>query len=230
MVKLPIHSTKRGLITLQIVNNLLGMNSENTGKRLREIRTAKNMKQKDLAEKLGVEAKTISKWETGKGFPDISYIPKLSEILSINAKELLEGKLTENEKDPGNMKKMNIYYCRKCSNITLSTSSISAFCCSEKLEKLKLSKPDFRVKAEISDSDLFIGIEHEMTKENYIAAVILLKDDLMIMKRLYPEGSSEVRLPFKKRAILKIIDNHENLYSFRIRYSDGRIQLISEIA
>ena len=206
------------------------MNSENTGKIIREIRIAKDMKQKDLAEMLGVEAKTISKWETGNGFPDISYIQKLSEILSIDSKVLLDGELTEKEKDTGNMKRMNIYYCRKCSNIAFPTSSITAFCCSEKLEELKPSKPEFRAEAEISDSDLFIEIEHEMTKENHIVAVLLLKDDQVIMKRFYPEGSSEVRFPFTKRGIVKIVDNHGNLYSFRIRYSDNRIQLINESA
>ena len=48
------------------------MNQERTGNFIAEIRKQQNMTQRDLAEKVGVSDKTISKWETGKSMPDMS--------------------------------------------------------------------------------------------------------------------------------------------------------------
>lgn len=54
-------------------------------------RTELNMKQKDLAEKIGCTDKAISRWETGKGLPDMSFIIPLSRELNISINELLMG-------------------------------------------------------------------------------------------------------------------------------------------
>ena len=62
-----------------------------TGKFIAESRKQLGLTQKDLAEKLGISDKTISKWETGHGMPDVSVIPELCEILSVNSNELLAG-------------------------------------------------------------------------------------------------------------------------------------------
>ncbi len=52
-------------------------------------RTALNLTQKQLAEALFLSPKTISRWETGRGFPDLSMIPKLAEVLGITGDEIL---------------------------------------------------------------------------------------------------------------------------------------------
>ena len=62
-----------------------------TGKFIKELRTQKKLTQKGLAEKLGCSDKAISRWETGKGFPDVTYLLDLSEILEVNVNELLLG-------------------------------------------------------------------------------------------------------------------------------------------
>lgn len=56
-------------------------------------RKQKGMTQKQLAEKLGVTNKAISKWETGEGYPDITTVPALAEILEVTTDELLSGKV-----------------------------------------------------------------------------------------------------------------------------------------
>jgi len=67
-----------------------------TGKFIQERRKEKGLTQAQLAEKLFVSEKTISKWETGKGFPDTSLILPLCNELEINANELLSGeKITD---------------------------------------------------------------------------------------------------------------------------------------
>ena len=65
---------------------------ETIGKRISENRKAKNIKQDELAEMLLVSPQAVSKWENNISCPDISILPKLSEILGISVDELLSGK------------------------------------------------------------------------------------------------------------------------------------------
>ncbi|MDO4861011.1 MAG: helix-turn-helix transcriptional regulator, partial [Bacillota bacterium] len=61
------------------------MEAASVGKRIAELRKQEGLTQKQLADKLGVSNKTISKWETGEGFPDITMIPKLSAIFNVSS-------------------------------------------------------------------------------------------------------------------------------------------------
>ena len=68
------------------------MNAENIGALIAQIRKEMGLTQKDLAERLHISDKTVSKWETGRGAPDISSLEALSETLGISVSELLAGK------------------------------------------------------------------------------------------------------------------------------------------
>ena len=68
------------------------------GKFIAELRKTKNMTQQQLGEKIGVSSKTISKWETGKGMPDLSSLKPLSDCLEISINELLSGEKIEEGK------------------------------------------------------------------------------------------------------------------------------------
>jgi len=67
------------------------------GKFIQERRKAKKLTQVQLAQKISVSEKTISKWECGNGFPDTSLMLPLCKVLDITANELLSGKLLTNE-------------------------------------------------------------------------------------------------------------------------------------
>lgn len=67
------------------------MNQSKIGKFIGEIRKEKNMKQSELAERLGVTNKTVSRWETGKYMPDLSLFAEISKILDVTINELLQG-------------------------------------------------------------------------------------------------------------------------------------------
>ena len=67
------------------------MNQTVTGKFIALKRKQKNLTQEQLAEKLGVSNKTISKWETGKCMPDYSIVKSLCEELGVTMAELLDG-------------------------------------------------------------------------------------------------------------------------------------------
>ena len=82
-----------------------------TGKTIKELREKRKLTQKELAENINVSDKTISKWETGKGLPDIGIMEELSKALGISIGELLAGEYRKNENRSGNMKKMKFYVC-----------------------------------------------------------------------------------------------------------------------
>lgn len=68
------------------------MNQEKIGKFFSLLRKENNMTQKELAEKMGVTDKSISRWENGKTMPDISILGILANELNCTVSELLNGK------------------------------------------------------------------------------------------------------------------------------------------
>ena len=62
------------------------------GKRIAALRREKELKQDELAEKLGVSAQAVSKWENDQTCPDISLLPLLAKTLGVSVDELLSGK------------------------------------------------------------------------------------------------------------------------------------------
>lgn len=62
-----------------------------TGATVRSLREEKNMTQAELAAQLGVSGKAVSKWETGKGFPDIHMLEPLAQALGVSLVELIRG-------------------------------------------------------------------------------------------------------------------------------------------
>ena len=63
---------------------------------IKEFREKKQLTQKELAEKLCVSEKTVSKWETNKGLPDIGILEELSKSLGVSIAELLTGEVRAN--------------------------------------------------------------------------------------------------------------------------------------
>ncbi|MBO4360083.1 MAG: helix-turn-helix transcriptional regulator, partial [Eubacteriaceae bacterium] len=62
-----------------------------TGDTIRRIREQRRMTQEELAEKIFVSSKAVSRWETGRGYPDISLLEPLADALGISVIELLSG-------------------------------------------------------------------------------------------------------------------------------------------
>jgi len=62
-----------------------------TGAVIKRLREEKNMTQQQLADKLSVSAKTISKWETAKGYPDITLLESIANALSVSVTEFISG-------------------------------------------------------------------------------------------------------------------------------------------
>ena len=106
------------------------MDLQKAGALIRKLRLEKQMTQRQLAEKMGVAPKTISKWECAQGFPDVSLLPDLSDALGTDMTSLLSGQRNEKEKDGGNMKENT---CPACGNILTATGGAEIACCGRKL-------------------------------------------------------------------------------------------------
>ena len=73
------------------------MDLNKTGLFISFLRKQKDMTQNELAEKIGVTDKAVSRWETGRGFPDISLLPSISEVLGVSISEIVMGERIETE-------------------------------------------------------------------------------------------------------------------------------------
>lgn len=107
------------------------MDQKRIGSFISELRKEKNMTQKDLAEKLGVTDRAISKWENGRGMPEVSLMKPLCEALGISINELLSGERIEQkdyrEKSEFNFLNTMDYTQKKIKKNTLFRKLVIAF-------------------------------------------------------------------------------------------------------
>ena len=173
------------------------MDLSKNGKLLCDLRKAKGMTQKEVADKLGVVPKTVSKWETGHGFPDVSTLSALADILGVSEKTILSGELKTNSEEAGNMKRTKFYVCPCCGSFVQGVGNSQIVCCGKQLEALNAISSDDEHIINISEieNEYYIEFEHEMTKIHYISFVSYATFDRVLTVRLYPEQDSAVRFP-----------------------------------
>ena len=87
-----------------------------TGNTIKTLREAKRLTQSELAAIIGVSDKAISKWETGRGLPDISLLEPLADALGISVAELFAGQYVTNLNKHSNVRNMKFYVCPVCGN------------------------------------------------------------------------------------------------------------------
>ena len=183
------------------------------GNLIAKLRKEKNLTQKNIADALGIQNKTVSKWECGLGCPDLSLWPELSAILGVDMKPMMEGEITSNKPDSGNIDKIRFYVCPSCGNILVSTGSASIFCCGRKLERILPTDATIapKITVEEMDTDYFITFDHPMTKEHYISFMAFVKSDRVFLNRLYPEPSPSARFAISTGGKLYVYCNKHGL-------------------
>ena len=173
------------------------MNLSKTGRLIAELRQEKGLTQREVAERLGICAKTVSKWETGHGFPDVSLISGLSEIFCVDISKLLVGEMPRIKPEVGNVKRTKFYVCEKCGNLLTSIGNAEIVCCGRKLLPLNVNEVDdaHRLNIENIEDDFYITFSHPMEKEHYISFVSYVRFDRVLTVKLYPEQGGELRFP-----------------------------------
>ena len=166
-----------------------------TGAVIRRLRENKKMTQEELAEKVFVSSKAVSKWETGQGFPDVSLIEPLAKALDISVIELLSGENIRNCNRSSNMTKGKFYVCPVCGNVISTTGEAVVSCCGITLPSLEpeISDDEHNIKVEIVEDEYYVTVGHPMTKEHYISFLAAVSDQGIQLTKLYPEGNAEAR-------------------------------------
>ena len=166
-----------------------------TGAVIRRLRENMKMTQEELAEKVFVSSKAVSKWETGQGFPDVSLIEPLAKALDISVIELLSGEDIRNCNRSSNMTKGKFYVCPVCGNVINTTGEAVVSCCGITLPPLEPESTDEEhgITVELIDEEYYVTVCHPMTKEHYISFLAAVSDQGIQLTKLYPEGNAEAR-------------------------------------
>ena len=194
------------------------MNSYITAKTIKNLRERAGFTQSQLAEKLSVSNKAVSKWETGRGYPDISLIKELASVLSVSVNELLSGNTAENKNASANMKKTLFYVCPVCGNIITSTGEASVSCHGIDLPPILPDECDgnHSINVETIEDEYYVTLSHEMSKEHYISFIAGLSDNGVEIIKLYPEGASEARIKKGRTEAIFAFCNRHGLFKIKI--------------
>lgn len=181
------------------------MNQYVTGAVIKKLREKNNMTQASLAEKLCLSDKTISKWETGKGYPDISLLQPIAQTFGVSVAELLSGNSVSNVNVSANMMRSKFYVCPVCGNVIHSMGEAAISCHGVMLNPVEPEEAgdDHILYVESVEDEYYVHIDHEMTKTHYISFIAAVAYDRVQIVKLYPEGNAEAR--FKANMVKKIV-------------------------
>lgn len=194
------------------------MNIYITSKAIKTLREKQKLTQAELGEKIGVSGKTISKWETAKGLPDISLLAPLAQALNVSVIELMNGEHIENKNTSANIMRSKFYVCPVCGNIINSMGYSLISCCGITLPPIEAEDTDteHNINIEKTEDEHFVSVAHPMTKEHYISFVAFASGDRLQMVKLYPEGNAETRLSLRGHGILYFYCTHHGLFKKKI--------------
>ena len=195
----------------------IGMNYVNNDG-LRRLRESRGLTQKDLAEQLGVSDKTVSKWETGRGLPDISLLSPLAEALGVSLSELFTGARTINRNKSGNMQRSVFYVCPVCGNVIHAMGEGSFSCCGVELPRLDAETCDaeHEISVDIVDDEYYVHLKHPMSKDHYISFMAFVNWERLQLVKLYPEQEAAARFQRCGRGTLYVCCQKHGLYSTRV--------------
>lgn len=197
-----------------------------TGAVIKRLREGKKLTQEELAERIHVSGKAVSKWETGSGFPDISLLEPLAEALGISVIELLSGEDVRNTNRSCNMEKGRFCVCPVCGNIIGTAGEAVVSCCGIILPPLEAEECDaeHEISFEAEAGEYFVSIDHPMTKNHYISFIAAVSDRGVQLAKLYPEGPAEARFRIDHVRRIYVYCNRHGLFlkdTHYHKYRDG---------
>lgn len=189
-----------------------------TGTTIRQLRERKNMTQTALAQLLDVSPKTVSKWETAKGLPDISLLDALAAALDVSVLELMSGNTVRNRNASGNMLRSKFYCCPICGNVMHAMGEAVLSCCGVTLPPLEAEEVDeaHQITVQAVEDEQFVVVDHEMTKSHFISFLAYVTTDKLHLVKLYPEGNAECRFRFRGLGYLYLYCNRHGLMKQKV--------------
>ena len=189
-----------------------------TGAVIRRLREEKGLTQLQLGERIGVIDKTVSKWETGKGLPDITLLEPLAAALGVSLMELLSGAKLTNRNVSGNVLRTRFFVCPVCGNVLTGLGDAAVSCCGVPLPPLTAEEAEGEhiIQAQRVEDEWFLTIPHPMTKEHFISFAAFVSSDRMQMIKLYPEGDPQFRMDLRGGGMLYLCCNHHGLFRQKV--------------
>lgn len=189
-----------------------------TGAAIKRLREKKEMTQAELADRIGVTAKAVSKWETAKGLPDISLIEPLATALGTSVTELMSGETVVNGNVSANMLRAKLYVCPVCGNVIHAVGEAAISCCGVNLPPLEAEETDgtHQISVEPIEHEYYVTVDHEMTKEHYISFIAYVTSDRFELVKLYPEGNAEARFARRGHGFVYYYCNRHGLMKKKI--------------
>lgn len=194
------------------------MNTYVTGTTIKQLREERSMTQAELAQMIGVSSKTVSKWETAKGLPDISLLQPLAQALGISVIELMSGEQITNKNVSANMLRCKFYVCPICGNAVHCTGNTVVSCCGVTLPALEAEEADetHAITIEAVEDEHFVTVHHHMTKQHFISFLAYVTSDRIQMVKFYPEGNAETRIQLRGRGSLYYYCNLHGLFRKKV--------------
>ena len=190
-----------------------------TSETIKSLRERRGLTQRALADAVGVTDKAVSKWESGRGLPDISLVEPLSSALGISVAELLTGDVRQNANRSANLMRSKFYVCPVCGNVVHALGEGSFSCCGVQLMPQEAEDADeddaHRVRVERIENDWYLTLDHPMTKQHYLSFAAYVTSDTVSLKKLYPEQSPEVRFPVRGSGLLYVFCNQHGLFRLK---------------
>ena len=185
-----------------------------TGAVIRRLREQKGLTQEELAERLYVSGKAVSKWETGKGFPDVSLLEPLARALGLSVIELLSGEDVRNRNRAFNLARAKCYVCPVCGNVIQAVGEAVISCCGVTLPPLEAEEADadHTLHVEAVEDEYWVTADHPMTKDHYISFLAAVSDQGVQFVKLYPEGAAEARFKISRVRRLFAYCNRHGLF------------------
>lgn len=187
------------------------MNGYISGGVIRALREQRHLTQRELGDRLCVSDKAVSKWENGRGLPDITLLEPLAAELGVSVAELLAGEQVVNRNRSGNLKKLCLYVCPVCGNVLTALGEASISCCGVALPALEPEEDGHEIQVERIEHEFYVTLDHPMTKEHYISFLALVNSDRLALIKLYPEQDCAARFSMQGHGILYAYCNHHGL-------------------
>lgn len=189
-----------------------------TGTTIRQLRERKKLTQSELAERIGVSSKTVSKWETAKGLPDISLLQPLAQALDVSVIELMNGSHIINRNVSCNILRSGFYVCPICGNVIHSTGEAVISCCGVTLPQLEAEEADddHTLTIETVEDEHFLTIRHPMTKAHFVSFIAFVTSDRVQLTKCYPEGEAQTRMQLRGKGWVYYYCNRHGLFRKKI--------------
>ena len=194
------------------------MNQYVTGAVIKKLREKNKMTQQQLAEKLGVSDKAVSKWETARGYPDITLLEPIADAFSVSVAELISGNTVYNTNVSANMMRSKFYVCPVCGNVIHSMGEAVINCHGISLSPAEAEEADEShiILIESVEDEFYVRIDHDMTKRHYISFIAAASSDRMQIVKLYPEGNADARFKIDGVKKLYFYCNRDGLFSINV--------------